>query len=454
MKLLPDSAHAYDQYWQSIRLYNRWFIKLRWFAVIFVFIYWITLKFLFTFQISTLQNFAFIIVALLMIGYNFVFYLNIEKENSNLNSNPLLFSLLQIVLDLISLSVIVYFSGGLESPVFLLYIFHMIIGSLILPSSIMYGIAAILLLNLSIYSVLEYFGIIPHQGISGFLPFTLYDKPIYLIGILIISGLVIFITVMLTHKIASELYGREKHLKKALDELNESEKSKQKYVMAVVHELKSPIVASLSQLDLVLGKFVGNVDEQVLNRVQISKDRSIEAIGMINSILHISNYRLFKKLDFSELLIEPIILSVLKTIYLVAEQKKVSIQFVDNENKSKKVGGDEILLNLAISNLVGNAVKYNKPNGRVHVNIKDEGDSRIVEIIDDGIGIPSNEAEKVFEDYYRASNAGNIEGAGIGLSIVKQIIENHNGKLEFKSPSRLEKKGRPGTEFKIILPIK
>ena len=113
--------------------------------------------------------------------------------------NPLPFSLLQIVLDLISLSVIVYFSGGLEAPIIMLYIFHMIIGSLILPSLVMYGIAAVLVLSLSLYSVLEYLSIIPHQNIAGLLPFSLYDKPIYLIGILLIFALVIFITVMLTN---------------------------------------------------------------------------------------------------------------------------------------------------------------------------------------------------------------------------------------------------------------
>jgi len=77
-----------------------------------------------------------------------------------------------------------------------------------------------------------------------------------------------------------------------------------------------------------------------------------------------------------------------------------------------------------------------------------------LEIIDDGIGIPSKDIDRIHEDYFRASNASEIEGTGIGLSLVKQIIENHNGRLVIKSPSRLHKEGRPGSEFKVILPVK
>ena len=74
--------------------------------------------------------------------------------------------------------------------------------------------------------------------------------------------------------------------------------------------------------------------------------------------------------------------------------------------------------------------------------------------MDNGIGIPSNEKNKIFENYYRALNTVNIEGSGLGLSIVKQIIENHDGKLEVISPSRISSDGRPGSEFKIYLPLK
>ncbi len=454
MKLIPGSAHSYEQYWKSIQLYNLWFIKLRWYAVAAILVYWMMLKFIFGFQISVLQSVTLLLVAVIICGYNLFFYSSSKKVNSKLIENPLRFSLLQILMDILCLSVIVYFSGGLESPIFLIFIFHMIIGSLILPSSIMYSIAAVLVINLSVYSILEYNSIIPHQSIKGFLPFTLYNKPDYLALVLALFALVIFITVLLTSKIVSELYGREKHLKKALDELNESEKIKQKYVMAIVHELKSPIVASLSQIDLVLGNFFGEINEQIQNRIQIAKDRSLDAIGMINNILHVSNYRVFKKIELKETLLEPIILEVIKNIFPVAEQKNIRIQFTDNENKNISVNADNILMNLAFSNLINNAVKYTPPDGCINITILDQDNYRVVEIIDNGIGIPFQEINKIREDYFRASNVKGIEGAGVGLSIVNQIIESHNGKLEIQSPSKIGNDGRPGSEFIVKLPIK
>ena len=454
MKLLPKSAHAYDEYWQSIYSYNIWFVKLRWFASAALLIYWFAIEFVFGFKLLPIQFSIMILNSVLIVSYNYLFYKILKNENNKSNKNQLEFSLFQILMDLLCLSFVVYVSGGLESPIFLFYIFHMIIGSLILPAFIMYSIAGVLIIIFSLFSIFEYYKVIPHYEISGLLPFPLYNNFVYMIGVLTIFASVAIITVMLTSKISSELYGREKHLKKALDELNEAEKSKQKYVMAVVHELKSPIVASMSQMELVLGNFVGEINENVRSKVQTAKERASGAIEMINNILHISKFKLFNDIQKEEILLAPIISSRINILSSIAEKNSVSIKFTNEENPNMKIAADSVLLDLALSNLIGNAVKYTQVDGTVWINIKDENDFRIVEIIDNGIGIPKDEQEKIFDDYYRASNSNKKEGAGIGLSVVKQVIENHSGRIELKSPSRLGNNERPGTEFKVYLPLK
>ena len=77
-------------------------------------------------------------------------------------------------------------------------------------------------------------------------------------------------------------------------------------------------------------------------------------------------------------------------------------------------------------------------------------------ISDDGIGIPEKDLTKIFNDFYRASNAKKIssEGSGLGLSVVKKIIERHDGSISVKSPSRMSKKDQPGASFIIELPLK
>jgi signal transduction histidine kinase len=87
------------------------------------------------------------------------------------------------------------------------------------------------------------------------------------------------------------------------------------------------------------------------------------------------------------------------------------------------------------------------------VNNNEHGEVEIV-VADDGMGIPDEDKHKLFQDFYRSSNVKKkgIEGTGLGLSVVKEIIEQHDGTITFNSPSRITKEGRKGTEFILTIP--
>jgi signal transduction histidine kinase len=95
-----------------------------------------------------------------------------------------------------------------------------------------------------------------------------------------------------------------------------------------------------------------------------------------------------------------------------------------------------------------NAIKYTNPQGKVFIKLFYQQNSFIIEIEDNGIGIPEPEQVNIFREFYRAKNARqlNREGDGLGLAIVKQIVENHQGNISLKS------KENQGTKFTIILP--
>ena len=101
-----------------------------------------------------------------------------------------------------------------------------------------------------------------------------------------------------------------------------------------------------------------------------------------------------------------------------------------------------------ITNLLLNAVKYTSSNGNVEVKAKNQDNNVLVEITDSGIVIPEEELPRIFDEFYRAGNAREMEkdGTGLGLSIVKQIIKRHNGNIKVKS------KINEGTTFTVILP--
>jgi two-component system phosphate regulon sensor histidine kinase PhoR len=105
-------------------------------------------------------------------------------------------------------------------------------------------------------------------------------------------------------------------------------------------------------------------------------------------------------------------------------------------------------LTLLVRNLVDNAIRYTKPDGRVEVTLSSEGEEVVLSVTDTGVGIPTRELPRIFERFYRVDRARSREtgGTGLGLSIVKHVIENHGGTVNVTSEL-----GR-GTRFEVRLP--
>jgi signal transduction histidine kinase len=107
-----------------------------------------------------------------------------------------------------------------------------------------------------------------------------------------------------------------------------------------------------------------------------------------------------------------------------------------------------IRLRQVLDNVVGNAIKYSSANGDVHVSIQTEGDQIILQVTDDGPGIPPADQPHIFDKFYRGSNiTSNTEGSGLGLAIVKTIVESHQGRIWVESAV-----GK-GSSFFIVLPL-
>lgn len=114
------------------------------------------------------------------------------------------------------------------------------------------------------------------------------------------------------------------------------------------------------------------------------------------------------------------------------------------------------MLELALSNLIANAIKYVNTDGKIEI-ILDEVDRKLlIEICDNGIGIPKEDINQIFDQFYRASNIDKIkhEGSGMGLALVKEIIERLGGEIIVKSPSHLATENNPGTSVEILINYK
>ncbi len=176
---------------------------------------------------------------------------------------------------------------------------------------------------------------------------------------------------------------------------------------------------------------------------------------MINDVLNVSKLKLYDEFDEEDVDLEALVRGIIKNRKVTADARLMELVFSDERNKKQTIKGDKFLLNLVISNLIGNSIKYGTDDGTVVITLKDKNGEQILEVCDDGIGIPKEDLSKIFNDFYRSSNAKMIstDGSGLGLSVVKQVIERHGGTVKVESPSKIGGDTNPGTRFTIYLPL-
>jgi signal transduction histidine kinase len=458
--LIPERIQ-YDQFWIELKKRNRWLIMLRYAAVVMqislIILFYLLDYLIPIFEINTLPLW---IITIVILGYNIIFHrISVampELYQSQKKFHSLHLSLLQIILDIIALMLFIYFTGGVESPIFFFYIFHVIIGSLFLTDRIMGLIVTWIMLTSILGALLEYNHIIPHHGISGIHVLPLYNNLSFMIGHFIFFGITLYLSIYLTNSIAKQLYLRERSLTQAYNDLENAEKSKSRYVFSVVHDLKTPIAASMTYVDMMLDGTLGEVKSEHLRPLERIKYRLSGAVKTINDILFFSKLKLESGIDN---ITEVSLISIFDDIYLdhriLINTKNIKYSFKCDTEVDAVIQAEQKLLQLALSNVVSNAVKYTEQDGIIEVSINDLKDVYLISVADNGIGIPAEEKEKIFQDFYRTtlSKKKGIEGTGLGMSIVLQVIQKLHGEIIVESPCYLTTgEDRPGTRFIIRIP--
>ena len=262
MNMVPDWAREQKEFWDAIRRRNLWTIKLRYGVVVVLTLVLIFSTLILKINFTTMQLIAGCAITASILGYNFILHYLRRHVKLDVNKfNPLYLSLTQMILDLISLLLLVYFTGGIESPLYMLFVFHMIVGSLILPGAVVYTLATIFVALFILLIILEHFAVLPHHPINGLFDIDLYSNINFVLAYISTFTVMIFVSVYLANGLARQLYKREKDLVESIKKINAAEKEKQTYIMGIVHEIKTPIVAVASYIDIILQKFLGPIDE-------------------------------------------------------------------------------------------------------------------------------------------------------------------------------------------------
>ncbi len=228
-----------------------------------------------------------------------------------------------------------------------------------------------------------------------------------------------------------ELYRLSESLNRMFDRLENSFETQKQFLASASHELKSPLaLLQLSMEDCIQQRDLpDNFRHQFIRQTNILRRMS----RLVKNLLDLSALELKERLDLKEINLAELLKSVLREYEVVFSAKKIDIQ-ADMPPKLH-IKGDWDNLQRAIINLVDNAVKYNREGGEIRIKLAESKRGVHISLFNTGAGIPQTDLGRVFEQFYRVEKSRSTQygGSGLGLSIVKRIIELHGGGIEIES---------------------
>jgi signal transduction histidine kinase len=423
----------------------RWFIRLRWLAALGLLLTVTAAHLLFRLPVAIIPLY---LGSAALLVYNTACWLAFRRlaagiqdpQDPQWSRRAQRLANLQIVLDLILLTWLVYFSGGLENPFTFYYIFHMILSGILLPNRTAYLHAAVAVVLLGGVSVVQALGLIPSHPVPGFSAGRLSSAA--LAGRLLAFSSTMFIAVYFTTSIVNRLRERER-------QLEEQDRLKSRYVMTVSHDIQAGLSAVEGLLAIVLGGFTELIGGKTRELLARASERIHQLLRFVRDLLDLSRLRAETQLVREEVRLAELIAGEAELFAQPMKDKRLEYRF-ENQAGEPVVRGSRAALSQLFNNLIANAVRYTPPGGSVRVTLRPAEEGRLEASVEDsGIGIAREHLGHLFEDFFRAPNARSMSesGTGLGLSIVKQSVKMHGGTI------RVESEVGRGTRFIVTLPV-
>ena len=234
-------------------------------------------------------------------------------------------------------------------------------------------------------------------------------------------------------------------LNKMTKKLNHLNKIRKKSTSDLAHELRTPLTSMKSYLEGIEDGVL-KPDQETITELTEELERLVQLVNRLASLNDAERKKVYmdkEKIDINELLF-----NIIQKFNKKAQKENIDItNNFDNDNKLI-VYTDGESLEIIFNNLISNAIKYTKNGGYIKIRSKIENEFVLIEIEDNGVGIKDEDLPYIFERFYRAdsSRSKEIKGTGIGLAVVKELVEALSGEIEVESNEK-------GSIFKIYLPL-
>ena len=420
-----------------------WSIRLRWLAMAGFYLATIIIKYNFDIQIP--YNKVWLVLGALAL-INLIYFILLKAYKEFSLQQEIIILLIHAFIDLVLLTAIVHLSGGIENPIYLFYVFHVVISSIVFPGGIPLIMATFVVFLFGSLVFLEYVGILYHYSIFNI---QIHNNDLAVF----VTFSVFTITVYVSTYICTTFMVVYRNIKRQIDQQNllliEADKQKTQFYQYTSHELKSPIIAVKSTIDSIAKSYKNRLDEKALNLMERASNRCTQMLDIIKELLIITKSRSYSNPAENEIVqINDIISEIVNAERNTANANGLKIDTrLSSENPVITAKKSDIIK--IIDNLISNAIRYNKENGEINISTAINQNSLIVEIKDTGIGIPEADLSNIFAEFYRTENARKkiSYGTGLGLTLIKQLVENYKGSIKVQSEINV------GTTFSLSFPL-
>jgi two-component system phosphate regulon sensor histidine kinase PhoR len=224
--------------------------------------------------------------------------------------------------------------------------------------------------------------------------------------------------------------------KQEIESLRKNEIFRREFLQNLSHEFKTPVFAIQGYIDTLLQGAMENpeINKRFLEKAGRNVERLVNLIQDLDEISRLERGEL--KLNKRNFVIQDVIREAYESLSIKAEQQHITFSFKKGCEQPRVVFADKDKIQQVVLNLIENSIKYSKVNGSIIASVYNtDGKNVLVEISDDGMGIPEQHLSRVFERFYRTQEgrSRNITGSGLGLAICKHIIEAHGHSIHIRS---------------------
>ena len=241
----------------------------------------------------------------------------------------------------------------------------------------------------------------------------------------------------LSHDLVSSLMQARsfEQQRESMHRLQELDRAKDQFISTVSHELRTPLTSIVGYLEVMTEGSLGDLPNGVSVGLSVIERNAVRLRDLVEDLLTLSAYDAdVVRLDRQQVNLAGLARECRQSCLPLAEEKRIALRLL-SESGLPPVLVDRSHLERVVHNLIGNAVKFSRPGGRVTVRLAADADHVVLTVADTGIGIPAEEQEQVFARFFRStlSKADEIQGAGLGLALVQTVVEWHGGTVEVDS---------------------